>query len=93
MLRAWESSWVVGVLQTPDYARAVLSRFAELHQTPRDIEEAVRSRMKRQEGLYDSGKRYRILGLGTVELGIVPLGAALQIPPQDSDSGSTTTGR
>ncbi|CAM5505736.1 helix-turn-helix domain-containing protein [Streptomyces avidinii] len=108
VLRAWESSWVVGVLQTPDYARAILSRFADLHQTPRDIEEAVRSRMKRQEGLYDSGKRYRILlweavlharicspsvlsaqldrlhgviGLDTVELGIVPLGAALQIPP------------
>lgn len=108
VLRAWESSWVVGVLQTPDYARAILSRFAELHQTPRDIEEAVRSRMKRQEGLYDSGKRYRILlweavlhtricppsvlaaqldrlqgviGLDTVELGIVPLEAALKMPP------------
>ncbi|MER7827662.1 helix-turn-helix transcriptional regulator [Streptomyces sp. NPDC096097] len=108
VLRAWESAWIVGVLQTPDYARAILSRFAELHRTPRDIEEAVRSRMKRQEGLYDSGKHYRILlweavlharicppsvlaaqldrlqgviGLDTVELGIVPLDAALKIPP------------
>ncbi|WCD88174.1 hypothetical protein KPP03845_104579 [Streptomyces xanthophaeus] len=108
VLRAWESSWIVGVLQTPDYARAVLSRFAELHRTPRDVEEAVRSRMRRQEGLYDPGKHYRILlweavlhsricapsvlaaqldrlqgviGLDTVELGIVPLDAALKIPP------------
>ncbi|MFF9977750.1 helix-turn-helix domain-containing protein [Streptomyces erythrochromogenes] len=61
VLRAWESSWIVGVLQTPDYARAVLSSFARLHRTPRDVEEAVRARMKRQEGLYDSGRCYQIL--------------------------------
>ncbi|MFG2794028.1 helix-turn-helix domain-containing protein [Streptomyces sp. NPDC048419] len=61
VLRAWESSWIVGVLQTPDYARAVLTRSAELHQSPRDIEEAVRARMKRQELLYTTGRRYHIL--------------------------------
>ncbi|MDX3387878.1 helix-turn-helix transcriptional regulator [Streptomyces niveiscabiei] len=60
VLRAWESSWIVGVLQTPDYARAVLTRSAELHQSPRDIEDAVRSRMRRQELLY-SGRQYHIL--------------------------------
>ncbi len=108
VLRAWESSWIVGVLQTPDYARSILTRFTELHQSKRDIEEAVRARMKRQEGLYDSGRRYHILmweavlharicppsvlaaqldrllgviGLDTVELGIVPLHATLKIPP------------
>nr|WSW61422.1 helix-turn-helix transcriptional regulator [Streptomyces sp. NBC_00998] len=108
VLRAWESSWVVGVLQTPDYARAILSRFAELHGTARDIDDAVRSRMRRQEGLYDSTRKYHILlwegvlrtricpptvlaaqldrllgvvGLDTVELGIVPFGAALKVPP------------
>ncbi|MFD7281762.1 helix-turn-helix domain-containing protein [Streptomyces sp. NPDC059862] len=108
VLRAWESSWVVGVLQTPDYARAILSRFTELHSSPRDIEDAVRSRMRRQEGLYDSGRRYHVLlwepvlrslicppsvlagqldrlsgviGLDTVELGIVPLSASLKVPP------------
>ncbi|KUH36748.1 MULTISPECIES: helix-turn-helix domain-containing protein [Streptomyces] len=108
VLRAWESSWVVGVLQTPDYARSVLSRFAELHRSQRDVEEAVRSRMKRQEGLYDARRRYHVLlwegvlharicppsvlaaqldrlsgviGLDTVELGVVPFGAALKIPP------------
>ncbi|MGY6026900.1 helix-turn-helix domain-containing protein [Streptomyces spinosirectus] len=61
VLRAWESSWIVGVLQTPDYARAVLTRSAELHQSPRDIEEAVRARMKRQELLYTDGRHYHIL--------------------------------
>lgn len=108
LLRAWESSWIVGVLQTPDYARAVLSRSAELHRSPRDIEDAVRARMKRQELLYTSGRRYRIvmweavlyalvcspsvlaaqldrltgvIGMDTVELGIVPLNASLKQPP------------
>ncbi|MXM66098.1 helix-turn-helix domain-containing protein [Streptomyces sp. HUCO-GS316] len=108
VLRAWESSWIVGVLQTPDYARAVLTRSAELHRSPRDIEEAVRSRMKRQELLYAAGRKYHILlwepvlrslvcppsvlaiqldrltgviGMDTVELGIVPLSASLKVPP------------
>ncbi|BFP50654.1 helix-turn-helix transcriptional regulator [Streptomyces sp. CMC78] len=108
VLRAWESSWVVGVLQTPDYARAILSRFADLHQTRKDIEEAVRSRMKRQDGLYDASRQYHILlsegalharvctpevlaaqldrlmgvvGMDTVQLGIVPLDASLRLPP------------
>ncbi|MFI5807180.1 helix-turn-helix domain-containing protein [Streptomyces sp. NPDC051561] len=61
LLHAWESAWVVGILQTPDYARAILSGFAELHQSRRDIEDAVRARMKRQELLYDARRRYRIL--------------------------------
>ncbi|MGW4446134.1 helix-turn-helix domain-containing protein [Streptomyces sp. NPDC004682] len=108
VLRAWESSWIVGVLQTPDYARAVLTRSVELHRSPRDVEEAVRARMKRQELLYSGGRRYHIIlwepvlrslvcspsvlavqldrltgviGMDTVELGIVPLTASLKVPP------------
>nr|WP_298558503.1 helix-turn-helix transcriptional regulator [uncultured Streptomyces sp.] len=104
----WQGSMIVGVLQTPDYARSIFTRFSELHQSPRDIEEAVASRMRRQEALYDSTKRYHILmweaalharicppsvlaaqldrlagviGLTTVELGIIPLSATLKIPP------------
>ncbi|WP_329561052.1 helix-turn-helix transcriptional regulator [Streptomyces uncialis] len=108
VLRAWESSWIVGVLQTPDYARAVLTRSAELHRSPRDVEAAVRSRMKRQELLYSGDRRYHIIlwepvlrslvcspstllaqldrlsgviGMDTVELGIVPLTSSLEVPP------------
>ncbi|WP_181787180.1 helix-turn-helix domain-containing protein [Streptomyces phytophilus] len=108
VLRAWESSWIVGVLQTPDYARAVLTRAVELHRSPRDVEEAVRARIRRQELLYQPGRRYHILlwegvlralvcpravlaaqldrlvgviGLDTVELGIVPFTAPLKQPP------------
>lgn len=108
VLHAWESSWIVGVLQTPDYARAILSRFADLHGSVRDTEEAMRSRLRRQQGLYSGAKKYHILlwepvlralicppsvlavqldrlsgviGMDTVELGIVPIGAALKVPP------------
>ncbi|MGW5336289.1 Scr1 family TA system antitoxin-like transcriptional regulator [Streptomyces bauhiniae] len=108
VLRAWESSWIVGVLQTPEYARAVLTRSVELHRSPGDVEEAVRARMKRQELLYSGDRRYHIvlwepvlrslvcspsvlavqldrltgvIGMDTVELGIVPLTAPLKAPP------------
>ncbi|MFI6318553.1 helix-turn-helix domain-containing protein [Nonomuraea sp. NPDC050556] len=108
VLRAWESSWVVGVLQTPDYARAGLARSVERHRSPQDVEEAVRARMKRQELLYAGNRRYHVLlwepvlralvcppsvllaqldrlmgviGMDTVELGIVPLDAPIKQPP------------
>ncbi|MET9890580.1 helix-turn-helix transcriptional regulator [Streptomyces sp. NPDC006465] len=108
LLRAWESSWVVGILQTPDYARAILTRFADLHNSRHDIETGVRARMKRRDLLYAPGRRYRIImseavlralvcspsvlaaqlshlsgiiGLDTVELGIVPFAASLKLPP------------
>jgi transcriptional regulator with XRE-family HTH domain len=60
-MRAWQSAMVVGMLQTPDYARAVFTRYADLYQTPRDIDDAVRARVRRQEFLYDGGKSFHIL--------------------------------
>ncbi|WP_433342506.1 helix-turn-helix domain-containing protein [Streptomyces sp. CA-253872] len=108
VLRSWESSWIVGVLQTADYARAMLSGAAALHRSPRDVDAAVRARMKRQELLYGGGRRYHIIlwepvlrslvcppsvlaaqldrlmgvvGMDTVELGIVPVKARLKVPP------------
>ncbi|MFE4720098.1 helix-turn-helix domain-containing protein [Streptomyces sp. NPDC056728] len=108
VLHAWESSWVVGILQTPDYARSIFTRFSKLHRSPRDVEDAVRARIKRQELLYTGTRRYRIImweavlramvcpppvlasqldrlagvvGMDTVELGIVPFGASLKLPP------------
>jgi transcriptional regulator with XRE-family HTH domain len=108
VLRAWEDAMVVGVLQTADYARAIFRAYADLHQSVPDVEDAVRARMRRQETLYQPGRRYRILmgeaalharvcppsvlaaqldrlsgviGMDTVELGIVPLSARLKLPP------------
>jgi transcriptional regulator with XRE-family HTH domain len=61
LFRGWESSMVFGILQTPDYARAIFARYAELQRSPRDVEEAVRSRMRRQEALYDASKCFHLI--------------------------------
>ncbi|MGP3998591.1 helix-turn-helix domain-containing protein [Streptomyces sp. 8N706] len=107
-LRAWEGAMVVGMLQTADYARHVFARYADLHQSVRDVEDAVRARIRRQDALYGPGRTFHIvmweaalhtavcppavlvgqldrlsgaIGLDTVELGIVPFGAPVKIPP------------
>ncbi|MBB5937921.1 helix-turn-helix domain-containing protein [Streptomyces zagrosensis] len=60
-IRAYEATVIPGLFQTPDYARALLIHNAEIHQTPRDTEAAVRARMRRQQELYEPGKRHRII--------------------------------
>ncbi|MET4924033.1 helix-turn-helix transcriptional regulator [Streptomyces sp. PSRA5] len=108
-IRAYEATVIPGLFQTPDYARALLTHNAEIHQTPRDTEAAVRARMRRQEALYEPRKRHRVImwegalhalpcahetlaaqldrlagliGLSTVSLGIVPLGAPMALTPK-----------
>lgn len=108
VLTIWENNLIPGMLQTADYARHVFTRHADLMRSPRDTEDAVRTRIRRQEGLYEPGRKYRIMmweaalhsqvcpssvlaaqldrltsvmGLDTVELGIVPFAAALKIYP------------
>ncbi|MGW7469897.1 helix-turn-helix domain-containing protein [Streptomyces xantholiticus] len=107
-LRAWQNHMVVGMLQTPDYARHVFAAYADLHQSPRDIDDAVRARIRRQALMYDTGRTWHVLmweaalhtriapaavmagqldrlvgtiGLDTIQLGIVPLGSRVAIPP------------
>lgn len=60
-LHVWENGLVCGLLQTADYARHIFERHADLQQSPRDTEEAVRVRMKRQEWLYRPGRRLNLL--------------------------------
>ncbi|MFB6706206.1 helix-turn-helix domain-containing protein, partial [Streptomyces sp. NPDC056333] len=60
-IHEWEPTMVSGMLQTADYARHVFVRYAELQNSVRDTEEAVRSRMKRQEWLYRPGKKLHVL--------------------------------
>ncbi|GAA2945861.1 MULTISPECIES: helix-turn-helix domain-containing protein [Streptomyces] len=108
MIRGLEVSRIPGMFQTADYARCVFETNAEFRQIPRDIEDAVRARIRRQEALYEPGRQFRFLvweaalyvltcsretmagqlerlvgliGLDTVELGIIPFGAQLRRPP------------
>jgi transcriptional regulator with XRE-family HTH domain len=107
-IRGVEVARIPGLFQTADYARATFEANAEFRQVPKDIEEAVRARIRRQEALYESGRRFRFLvwegalhvltcprevmasqldrlasliGLDTIELGIIPFGAQLRRAP------------
>ncbi|MFI1175286.1 helix-turn-helix domain-containing protein [Streptomyces melanogenes] len=106
-IHVWEESVIVGMLQTADYARHMFLRYAQLNGSTRDIEDAVRARMRRQEWLYEPGRKLLaimweaalhalicppavlaaqldrlagVIGMDTVELGIVPLGSPLKVP-------------
>ncbi|MEU6279719.1 helix-turn-helix transcriptional regulator [Streptomyces sp. NPDC047028] len=106
-IRAWEEAVVPGMLQTADYARHIFLRYADLQGTTRDTDDAVRARIRRQEWLYESGRRFHaliweaalhalvcppsvlaaqldrltgIVGMDTVELGVIPLSASLKVP-------------
>jgi len=110
-LHVWDSFAVNGLLQTADYARHLFEQYATLQNSPRDTEEAVRARIRRQEWLYQPGRRLNVLmwestlytqvcpaeilaaqldrllgvvGLDTVNLGIVPLNTPLRIPPANA---------
>jgi hypothetical protein len=48
-LTVWENNAINGMLQTADYARHIFERYAALQNSPRDAEDAVRARMRRQE--------------------------------------------
>ncbi|MER6303159.1 helix-turn-helix transcriptional regulator [Kitasatospora sp. NPDC001539] len=60
-MRAWEGAMIVGILQTADYARHIFNAYVDLHQSPRDVEDAVRARIQRQESLYRPGRKYHII--------------------------------
>jgi transcriptional regulator with XRE-family HTH domain len=61
VLRAWQNHMVVGMLQTADYARHVFAAYTDLYQSPRDIDEAVRARIRRQALMYDTGRTWHVL--------------------------------
>jgi transcriptional regulator with XRE-family HTH domain len=107
VIYAWEESVIPGMLQTADYARAIFLRYADLYGSVHDTDEAVRTRILRQQWLHQGGHLFHALvweaalhalicapsvltaqldrlagmiGMDTVELGIIPLGASLKIP-------------
>jgi transcriptional regulator with XRE-family HTH domain len=72
-VRAYEATVVPGIFQTADYARHLLLHNADLRQTPRDTEDAVRARMKRQATLYEPGHQFRaLLWEGALRVRICP---------------------
>jgi transcriptional regulator with XRE-family HTH domain len=60
-IRGFSLTLVPGLVQTAEYARYVFMALSELHDSPRDTDDAVRARMERQHVLYDPAKRIELL--------------------------------
>lgn len=61
LLRVFESVFVPGLLQTPEYARRMLAESIDLHETPPDLDLGVATRMARQAILYESHRRFHFV--------------------------------
>lgn len=61
LLRNFESVFVPGLLQTPEYARSRLAEQLEEIGATDDVDEAVAARMHRQQTLYRTGRRFHFV--------------------------------
>ncbi|WP_280440392.1 helix-turn-helix domain-containing protein [Nocardia brasiliensis] len=61
MMQVYQPFIIPGLLQTAEYARAVLREHIEFLGVPDDLEAGVAKRMERQELLYKARHRFRIL--------------------------------
>jgi transcriptional regulator with XRE-family HTH domain len=52
-VRSFEVAWVHGLLQVPDYTRAVLAALLSEHRTAAEVERLVELRLRRQEALVE----------------------------------------
>jgi transcriptional regulator with XRE-family HTH domain len=72
LFRVFEPLLIPGILQTAEYAEAILSRMIEFHGLPDDIEAGVQARMERQQILYRGNHRFHIvIGQAALTLGVV----------------------
>lgn len=61
LFRAFEPTFIPGLLQTAEYARARFTQSITVFKVPNDINEAVRTRIRRQEILYQPDKRFHFV--------------------------------
>jgi len=61
VIRVVETALVPGLVQTPDYARAVFTTLSAIKHTHDDADAAVAARLQRQSVLYEPGKRIELL--------------------------------
>jgi transcriptional regulator with XRE-family HTH domain len=61
LLRIFELTVVPGLLQTGEYARSILADVISSYQTTNDIDQAVASRLARQQILYDPRKKFHFV--------------------------------
>ena len=61
LFRAFEPTFIPGLLQTAEYARARFAHSVTVFKVPNDIDEAVRARVRRQEMLYRPDKHFHFI--------------------------------
>lgn len=61
VFRVFEPSTIPGLLQTADYARARFAEGVVLFRTPNDIDQAVQTRLQRQELLHRRDRRFQFV--------------------------------
>ncbi|MFF2617395.1 helix-turn-helix domain-containing protein [Kitasatospora sp. NPDC058046] len=59
--QSFDPTLIPGLLQTAEYARAVLARYTRVHPSIRDVEAAVAARMERQRVLADRSRSFHFL--------------------------------
>lgn len=72
LFRVFEPLLIPGILQTAEYAEAILAHMIGFHGLPDDIEAGVQARMERQQILYRGDHRFHIvIGQSALTLGVV----------------------
>jgi transcriptional regulator with XRE-family HTH domain len=61
LFRIYEHNVIPGLFQTADYSAAMLSFWIGFLETPNDLDEAVATRMERQQVIYRRGKRFAVV--------------------------------
>lgn len=62
LVRHFETAYIPGFLQVPEYARRVFTESREWHQLPvDDVDAAVAERMRRQQMIYDPSRQFEFL--------------------------------
>lgn len=61
LFKVYVSTLVPGFVQTPGYAKALMSTITEFQQTPDDVDDAVRARINRNRILTSEGRRFTML--------------------------------
>jgi transcriptional regulator with XRE-family HTH domain len=62
LIRHFETVYIPGLLQTPEYARRALGEMVDLHGLAvADVDDAIAARLRRQQLLYDEHKSFEFL--------------------------------
>jgi transcriptional regulator with XRE-family HTH domain len=70
--RVFEPLMIPGLLQTAEYAEAMLAMTVDFHQLPDDIEAGIQARMDRQQILYRGDRKFHmVITQSALTLGIV----------------------